>query len=336
MSADALTIELNGHPLMLSAKRAAFDPVRGCLLVADAHLGKGRGVSRARHSGAGRLDRRNAGAARSLDRELSAGIDRVLGICCTRANRMRTIRWHRYGMAACASGLRLVLVEATTIDMRARWPRNSAWRRWPSPIGSVHGRCAITRGKSTAPTRWPATSISSTGAKRAGRPPAAAVFSLRARARACCRRSAHSRAGMMWGRPRADERRYVIGGDRVSASEPDGRRGARLGGTAGEDATKNPRSQGPTRVSCLMPVMLRVFGGGDGGNRTRVQKRSTTSSTCLVLSFDLTATSRTNTLRDRRSARFSTLSSRRRQGLTDVNDLWRYCYRSCDTSPSVN
>ncbi len=38
--------------------------------------------------------------------------------------------------------------------------------------------------------------------------------------------------------------------------------------------------------------------GGDGGNRTRVQKRSTTSSTCLVLSFDLTATSRTNTLRD--------------------------------------
>ncbi|AEA59635.1 hypothetical protein bgla_1g09530 [Burkholderia gladioli BSR3] len=44
--------------------------------------------------------------------------------------------------------------------------------------------------------------------------------------------------------------------------------------------------------------MLRVFGGGDGGNRTRVQKRSTTSSTCLVLSFDLTATSRTNTLRD--------------------------------------
>ncbi|VXC31200.1 conserved hypothetical protein [Burkholderia sp. 8Y] len=38
-------------------------------------------------------------------------------------------------------------------------------------------------------------------------------------------------------------------------------------------------------------------GGGGGGNRTRVQTRSTTSSTYLVLSFDLTATTRTNTLR---------------------------------------
>ena len=43
-------------------------------------------------------------------------------------------------------------------------------------------------------------------------------------------------------------------------------------------------------------VLPGVFGGG-GGNRTRVQKRSTTSSTYLVLSFDLTATTRTNTLR---------------------------------------
>ncbi|CAN0619324.1 protein of unknown function [Burkholderia multivorans] len=30
------------------------------------------------------------------------------------------------------------------------------------------------------------------------------------------------------------------------------------------------------------------------------------------------------------------MASRRRQGLTDVYDLWRYCYRSCDTSPSVS
>lgn len=36
--------------------------------------------------------------------------------------------------------------------------------------------------------------------------------------------------------------------------------------------------------------------GGAGGNRTRVRKYSTTSSTYLVLSFNLTASARTNTL----------------------------------------
>ncbi len=37
--------------------------------------------------------------------------------------------------------------------------------------------------------------------------------------------------------------------------------------------------------------------GGAGGNRTRVQRQSTPSSTCVVLSFDLTVATRTNTLR---------------------------------------
>jgi hypothetical protein len=37
--------------------------------------------------------------------------------------------------------------------------------------------------------------------------------------------------------------------------------------------------------------------GGDGGNRTRVQKHSTDSSTYLVLPFDLTLPTRTHTLR---------------------------------------
>lgn len=41
---------------------------------------------------------------------------------------------------------------------------------------------------------------------------------------------------------------------------------------------------------------LRVI-GGDGGNRTRVQKHSTDSSTYLALPFDLTCTTRTRTLR---------------------------------------
>ncbi len=40
MTADALTIDVAGHALTLSALRAAFDPTHGCLLVADAHLGK--------------------------------------------------------------------------------------------------------------------------------------------------------------------------------------------------------------------------------------------------------------------------------------------------------
>ena len=39
------------------------------------------------------------------------------------------------------------------------------------------------------------------------------------------------------------------------------------------------------------------IGGGGGGNRTRVQKYSTDSSTYLALPFDLTQTPRTGTLR---------------------------------------
>ena len=53
----------------------------------------------------------------------------------------------------------------------------------------------------------------------------------------------------------------------------------------------------PRRLaSCGVRAASAEFGGG-GGNRTRVQKSSTTSSTCLVQSFDLTAATRTNTLR---------------------------------------
>ncbi|BAN22303.1 ligase-associated DNA damage response endonuclease PdeM [Caballeronia insecticola] len=40
MSIEALTIEVNGHALMLSSERAAFDPLLKTLFIADAHFGK--------------------------------------------------------------------------------------------------------------------------------------------------------------------------------------------------------------------------------------------------------------------------------------------------------
>ncbi|MBB3261072.1 DNA ligase-associated metallophosphoesterase [Paraburkholderia bannensis] len=40
MRAETLTIDVNGHALVLSAWRAAFDPALGSLFVADVHLGK--------------------------------------------------------------------------------------------------------------------------------------------------------------------------------------------------------------------------------------------------------------------------------------------------------
>jgi uncharacterized protein len=40
MRAETLTIDVHGHALVLSAWRAAFDPVLRCLFVADVHLGK--------------------------------------------------------------------------------------------------------------------------------------------------------------------------------------------------------------------------------------------------------------------------------------------------------
>ncbi|HEV3430787.1 MAG TPA: phosphoesterase, partial [Paraburkholderia sp.] len=40
MIAETLTIDVQGHPLTLSAWRAAFDPVLKSLFVADVHLGK--------------------------------------------------------------------------------------------------------------------------------------------------------------------------------------------------------------------------------------------------------------------------------------------------------
>ncbi|QGZ64840.1 ligase-associated DNA damage response endonuclease PdeM [Paraburkholderia acidisoli] len=40
MSADSLTVDVQGHALTLCAERAAFDPVLKSLFVADVHLGK--------------------------------------------------------------------------------------------------------------------------------------------------------------------------------------------------------------------------------------------------------------------------------------------------------
>ncbi|SPA00049.1 conserved hypothetical protein [Cupriavidus taiwanensis] len=54
--------------------------------------------------------------------------------------------------------------------------------------------------------------------------------------------------------------------------------------------------------SCWYCIGLNT--GGAGGNRTRVRKPSTESSTYLVLSFDLTGASRTNTLYDGESLGF--------------------------------
>ncbi len=46
------------------------------------------------------------------------------------------------------------------------------------------------------------------------------------------------------------------------------------------------------------------FDGGVGGNRTRVRKSSTASSTYLVISFDLTGLSRIDTLQTGDSLNF--------------------------------
>jgi DNA ligase-associated metallophosphoesterase len=40
MAVEALTIDLDGHALVLSADRAAFDPLLNTLFIADAHFGK--------------------------------------------------------------------------------------------------------------------------------------------------------------------------------------------------------------------------------------------------------------------------------------------------------
>ena len=40
MTFETVTVEAGGHPLLLSAQRAAFDPQLKCLLIADAHFGK--------------------------------------------------------------------------------------------------------------------------------------------------------------------------------------------------------------------------------------------------------------------------------------------------------
>ncbi|MDR5802915.1 ligase-associated DNA damage response endonuclease PdeM [Caballeronia sp. LZ001] len=40
MAIEALTVDVNGHALLLSAERAAFDPILMTLFIADAHFGK--------------------------------------------------------------------------------------------------------------------------------------------------------------------------------------------------------------------------------------------------------------------------------------------------------
>ena len=82
----------------------------------------------------------------------------------------------------------------------------------------------------------------------------------------------------------------LSGGDALQA----GRRKAR--DLPDEGPVDVPQIQ-KSRKALTLQDFYKAIGGG-GGNRTRVQKHSTTSSTCVVLSFDLTATTRTNTLRD--------------------------------------
>ena len=85
--------------------------------------------------------------------------------------------------------------------------------------------------------------------------------------------------------PEASSYSVVQAGDR-RANTPDASR-RRSGSNGGRGA----RFSGCAAHECA------ALNYGGGGNRTRVQKHSTTSSTCLVLSFDLTAATRTNTLR---------------------------------------
>jgi len=60
----------------------------------------------------------------------------------------------------------------------------------------------------------------------------------------------------------------------------------------------------------MTALYLQVFDlkqiiGGGGGNRTRVRKSATDSSTYLALSFDLTQPTRTHTLRSGESPKFN-------------------------------
>ncbi len=58
------------------------------------------------------------------------------------------------------------------------------------------------------------------------------------------------------------------------------------------------------RAFGMSRINLKLVFGGAGGNRTRVRKPSTESSTYLVLSFDLTGASRTDTLYNGESLNF--------------------------------
>lgn len=60
----------------------------------------------------------------------------------------------------------------------------------------------------------------------------------------------------------------------------------------GRTLDETRKEKAPTEISWGFNI------GGAGGDRTRVRKYSTISSTYLVQSFDLTVLSRTNTLRN--------------------------------------
>ena len=69
------------------------------------------------------------------------------------------------------------------------------------------------------------------------------------------------------------------------------------------DADSIPGASAPIKKATLWVTFC--IGGGGGGNRTRVRKPSTDSSTYLVLSFDLTQPTRTHTLRSGESPKFN-------------------------------
>ncbi|MBJ9674836.1 ligase-associated DNA damage response endonuclease PdeM [Burkholderia gladioli] len=215
MSADALAIELNGHPLMLSAKRAAFDPVRGCLLVADAHLGKdavfrARGIPVPAGSTGETLARLDRLIATYLPESIVFLGDLLHARESHADDTLAPLRaWRR-----AHRGLRLVLVEGNHdrhagslaaefgVETVAEPYRLGPWALCHHP-GEIDGAYAL------AGHEHPVLALKGQGDRlrlpcfrfgaRAGVLPAFGAFT----------------GGHDVGAPRADERRYVIGGDRV-------------------------------------------------------------------------------------------------------------------------
>lgn len=61
MKPVSLTVEIDGHPLVLLTLRTSFGPALRCLFAADAQFGKDA-VLRARHSSSDQFDRRRSDA----------------------------------------------------------------------------------------------------------------------------------------------------------------------------------------------------------------------------------------------------------------------------------